>query len=209
MSTKTFMILCVVSGLGLGGGAWALFGRPAEAQPGADVPQQFSVENIKKSMDEPEQMVKTFNSMRNDELTEEQRQAARKNMGLAFREMLNESVDEYFNADVADRNDVLDAHLDEWIAKRENWKNAWEKQKKEDGNEESESERREDWRKKMASRSTQERKEWSESQNPDQMARVMTYFTAMRMRASARGIDMGWGRGGGGRGGKGGGRRGP
>ena len=51
-------------------------------------------------------------------------------------------------------------------------------------------------------RSKQERKVFTESRNPDDMARTMPYFQAMRSRMSERGMQMP------GRGGHGGARRG-
>ena len=51
----------------------------------------------------------------------------------------------------------------------------------------------------------QERKTRAESRNPDQAAQHMAYFSALRARATARGIQMpfGGGPGGGGGGGRG------
>jgi hypothetical protein len=149
-----------------------------------------------------------------EDLSDEQRQQARRNMREVFRSMMGERVGEYLDAPPDDKVAVLDRHIDEWTKRMDDWRKQRERRRAEreqqgqDGDSAEEQQRREHWRRGMGS--TEQRKARSESRSPDETARRMVYFSAMRQRMQERGIEspMGRGRGGGGQG-RGGSRGGP
>ncbi|MCP4249918.1 MAG: hypothetical protein GY778_22980 [bacterium] len=190
-----------------------------EDDPASTLPAELSVENLKAQMkDDPSKLRET---MHRDDLTEEQRRELHDNMRQVWRSGMDERVDAYYAAATQeDRDKLLDEQIDEFQDRSKEWaKRRAEREKRrkereaagEKEGDEKESDRR-DWRRE---RTREERKTDSESRNPDQMARRMGYFTALRKRMQERGIEGGWGGhgghggpgrrgGGGGRGGRGG-----
>ncbi len=145
-----------------------------------------------------------FDRMRSDDLTDEQRQNLRENMGRLMREDMERKVDEYNSAPEGEKEAILDRHIDEMVAFREKFREYREKHKDDPEMEKQREERRKNWK----PPTKQQRKERMENSNPDKRARGMRYFGKMMARASERGIKMGFGPGGGRRGGPGGGHRG-
>jgi hypothetical protein len=200
-SNKSYFIiggLCVAAVAG--GSSLAVLTRSSKAE---GVPKELTVDALRTQAKDatPGQVFdKMRETMERDDLTEEQRQKARDNMRQVGREMMEQRVDEYFSAATQEeKNAILDRQLDEFMAMREEWEKRRAEREK-NGEREGEQERQ-NW---MAQQSQEERKARSESRSPDQMARMMAYFTAMQVRAGERGIKMP-GRGGGGFGGFGGG----
>lgn len=204
-SAKSYLLLgglCVAAVAGGSSVAMLTRGNKADA-----VPSDLTVESMRAQAKEatPGQMFdKMRETMQRDDLTEEQRQKVRDNMRQVGREMMEERVEEYFAAATQeDKNAVLDRQIDEFMKMREEWEKRRAEREK-SGEREGEQERP-NW---MAQQSQEDRKARSESRSPDQMARMMAYFTAMQVRAAERGIKMP-GRGGGFGGGPGRGGRGP
>ena len=122
--------------------------------------------------------------MRSGDLTDEERQQLRRvrhEVGMA---RMNERVDEYFNAPEEEREKILDRHIDEFAALREQWRAERERREKE-GQDDRERVRRERPR-----RDRQNEKERMESSDPDRQKRMMSYWGKMRARMQARGIEM-------------------
>lgn len=192
----------VLVGLGIlavGAGVWG-FAVGGDGEPTSLLPAELSVESLQAQNMDPGKLRET---LQREELSEEQRRELRKNMREVWRSVMDERLAEYFAAADADRQAVLDRHIDEFQERRKQWEQRRKEREEDEGDAEK---RREDFRNQMASMSQQERKERSESRNPDQTAQRMAYFSALRDRMSARGIEMGGGgwRGGRGRGGGGG-----
>jgi len=185
--------------LGLGLCAWGFYGHSAEAD--SDLPKALTVDGIRAGMGDLGRSRESFRAMmRGDKLNEDQRRRAARNMRTVWRDEMKTRVDAYFNADEDEQQAILDAQIDEFQARMNEWRKRREEQKKDaqkDGNDD-----RGGFRGMFGQRSKQERKEFTESRNPDDMARTMAYFQAMRSRMSERGMQMP------GRGGPGGARRG-
>lgn len=134
-----------------------------------------------------------------EDLTEEERELLGNNMRTIWMEHMNEMADEYFAASDEDKVAILDRRIDEFTEfgnrMREYRESRQEEEEEED--EEERERRREEMRRRWRSPSKEERKERMVETNPDQQAKMFYMFTKMRERAQERGIDMGWGRGGG------------
>lgn len=189
----------------LGAGTWIVVARNgATADAGVPVPAEFSKDALQAKMAEgPGGFGAMREAMERPDLTEEQRRQIADNARSVFRERMDATVSEYFNAQTEDdKNAVLDRQIDQFQNRpqpTDEQRKEWEK-------------RREERRAEGGVRpepTQQERKERSESRNPDQTARQMAFFSAMRERATQRGITLPQGPGGsgGGRGGFGGPRR--
>lgn len=145
-----------------------------------------------------------------ENLPEEERRAAREQMREAMQARMDTRLDEFFSASEADKQAVLDRHLDEIqkeLAEFEKRRAEWEKRRQEreaaaasDPNRDPNVAPERRWqRPNMAAMSPEERKQRSESRDPDRMGRMMSYFAALRARATERGIQMPqWGPPGGG-----------
>lgn len=188
--------------LALSAGAWGLLrGSGNEASA---LPDKYSVDHLKSLKDPREARELVRGAMQNDSLTDEQRKELRMNMRAAFEARMRERVDAYFAASDEDKTKVLDEQIDEFVEQMKKWEEARkeeEKNEKKDGDKDQSS-----FRNFFASASKQDRKEMSESRNPDDMARGMTYFSAMQSRMKERGIQPPRGPGGPGGGGRGPGR---
>ncbi len=176
-----------------------LFSLQGEAKSESDLPEEFSVERLKARAGDGQQGPAAFRDLlRRDDLTDAQRRQALRNMRELRRGRMVERVNEYFDAAEEDKNVVLDDHIAEFqrrMAERAERRNDEEKPSEED---------RESMRNLFRSQNQAERKADSESRNPDESARSMVYFSAMRTRMNERGIQV-RGRGGGGGRGRGGG----
>jgi len=187
----------------LGGSAWAVFRGPRPKAGGVAIPPELSVDSLKARVEEPEKLRETIrDTMRRDDLTDEQRRQIAENMRTVWQEEMQKRVDEYFAASEEEKNAVLDRQLDEWRERMKEWEQRRKEEEKKDGEKE-----RADQRQRFAGmfgqQSREQRKERSETRDPDRAARQMAYFMAMRNRAAERGINMPMGPGGGFRGGPG------
>lgn len=219
LSTPGVIVIVTVSVLALGGGVWGITGWVGgEDDNPSNLPEELTAASLAKQAEEdPGKLVETMmNTRRRDDLTEEQRRQARRNVRTLWQSQMDERVDEYFAASDEEKNAVLDRQIAETMERMESMRKIWEQRRKEREQErkesgqddESEQDRRRRW---GGSQTRDERKARSEDRDPDSSARRMAYFQAMRKRAEEQGIQM-FGRGGpggrgaGGRGGRGGGR---
>jgi hypothetical protein len=140
------------------------------------------------------------------DLTEEQRHKLFESMRETREAEIDAEVEEYYAAAPEDKERILDRQIDKM---QDEWK-----QRQAEHEKEAETHRdaqRDDGpttrphRGGFGNTTPQERKMRSETRNPDQMARRMAYFSALRARMGARGIQGPWGGGGHGPGGFGGG----
>lgn len=194
----------VVAGVAIGYVAW-----PRGAANASALPPELSVEALKAQSSEPGKMMDTMrDAMRRDDLTDEQRRELGRNMREVWQTTMTARMDEYYSASEEEKNDVLDRHIDEF----ERFRAEMEKRRAEREKSGEDERDRERGRATFGAQSQEERKARSESRNPDQMARMMGYFSAMRTRMTERGIKPPDGPGfgfGGGRGRGGAGRGGP
>ncbi|MCH7702595.1 MAG: hypothetical protein IID37_13000 [Planctomycetes bacterium] len=215
-SSRTWA-LAGIAVLTLGGTVWGLL-RFADDDE-TNLPAELTVENLKAQVKEdPGKAMETIRqASRREDLTDEQRRKLFGNMREVWQAQMAERVDEYFAAADDEKEALLDRHIDEFQERMKEWSQQREKREQErkeaetkaDSNDADKDEKEsgaERMHRRFGSRTQQERKEHSESRDPDSSARMMAYFTAMRARATARGISMWGGRGGsGGSGGHGGG----
>ena len=95
---RTWIItsLCAVA---VGGSAWAVFRGPSAKAGGVAIPRELSVESLKAKAQEPDQLRETIrDTMRRDDLTDEQRRQIGENMRAVWEGEMQERVDEYFAA---------------------------------------------------------------------------------------------------------------
>jgi hypothetical protein len=193
--TKALWVMTAAALAVSGAGVWAITARAAKAKAATALPKELSTESLRAQANQPGAMMDTMRAtMQREDLTEDQKREAARNMRELFRETMLKNVNEYFAAaDDEEKNNVLDRHIDQFqgfMKEMEKRREEFEKNRK-PGEEEN-------WRRVMGPRTQQERKAMSESRNPDEMARAMAYFGAMQKRMSERGIKMpqwGWGRG--------------
>ncbi|HKQ48424.1 MAG TPA: hypothetical protein VJZ71_10175 [Phycisphaerae bacterium] len=203
-NNSKFLLISGVLVVALGAGAWGLTAVLSEPPPSET--QLLLAE----AREDPNKLIE---KMRDESLTEEQREKLRQNMREVFESRMDEAVNEYYAAKPEDREAIINRHIDEM----EKWRKAREDREREEqekarssgkSDEEIEKERekeREERRKNRENRSREERKSDSETRSPDSRARRMAYRDAMRKQMQARGIEPPrWGPGGGG-GGPGGG----
>lgn len=201
----------VGGGLVVGAAVWGVTRSGREDADGVPVPATYSVDALKaRRLDAGASFRDLRQVMGDDELTDDQKRQVGKNLRQVRQASVRERMDEYYNADATEQTAILDRHIDamqEWLKGVEQRREEREKS----GDDEMSDEERRLLRTMLRPQSKQERKDRSESRSPDDTARVMVYFTAIRTRAQERGIQMSRGPGGGGRGGPGGGggRRGP
>lgn len=171
----------------IGGTVWA-FTR-GEARAGVIIPKELSVEALKaQAADNPGTLRATVReTMRRDDLTDEQRRQVGENMRKVWEETMHKRVDEYYAAaSEEEKNEVLDRQIDEFEERRKEWEARRKEEEKKDGkNDEA---RGGPGRGPFAPQNREERKDRAESRNPDQTARQMAYFSAMRQRMSQRGL---------------------
>jgi len=177
----------------------AAWGVTAHFRPAPDplgLPPELSSERLKAESADPQKLRETMHAtMERTDLTDAQREEVRRRMREVWEAHLDQRMQEYFAAAVAEKQAILDRQIDEMqneMKEREARRAEMERehaQRERDPNHP----RRPD----VASMSPQERKTRSESRNPDAMARRMAYFQALRARATERGIQMPFGPGGG------------
>ncbi len=136
---------------------------------------------------------RVFDRLRSDDLSEEQRESMRSNLGAMIQEDMQKKMDEYSSAPEEEKEAIMDRHIDEMVAFRDKMR-AYRDEHKDDPGFEKE---REERRNRRRSPTKQQRKERMEKRNPDRTAQMMRYWPKMMVRASERGIKMGFGRGGG------------
>jgi pyruvate/2-oxoglutarate dehydrogenase complex dihydrolipoamide acyltransferase (E2) component len=177
-------------------------GRGEEDKPESLLPEELSADSLKaQAAEDPSKLGEVLERHNPEEMTDEQRRELRRNTREAFRSVMNSRMEEYFAAAEEERQAILDRHIDEFRKRMAEWR------KRREGREDREERDRSRFRDMFRSRTREERKADSENRNPDEMARGMAYFMAIRQRMSERGIEMSWGPGGGhGRGGRGGSR---
>lgn len=185
--SPTAWIIAASSLVVVSGGVWA-FTR-GEANAGVAVPKELSVVALKaQAKEDPGKMRDTMReTMQREDLTEEQRKQVGENMRKVWESFMQERVDEYYAAKTDDeRNAVLDKQIDEFEQRRKEWEDRRKEQEKKDAKKADPNAPRPG---PFGPQSREERKERAESRNPDQMARQMAYFSAMRQRMSERGIS--------------------
>lgn len=164
-----------------GGAAWTIWKVPAKEEQDVPVPVAFDEESIRQKFNKPEEITKLYSSAQYEALTDEQRRQVDRNKARAYSQMVQDRVDEYFEAGDADREAILDRHLDEFTGQMDRHKKTGEAEEQ-------------PWpqTRKLPKNtlSRQERKAKSELANPDRMARLMAYKMAIIKRAQARGIDL-------------------
>jgi hypothetical protein len=139
----------------------------------------------------PADPAKLMQEMHRSDLTEEQRHALAQNMRDSMEARIDSQVEEYYSAPPEEKERILDRHIDKMQ----------EEMKQREAEHEREAETHRDDgpttrpHRGFGSMSPQERKKMSETRNPDQMARRMAYFAAMRTRMTQRGIQGGHFRG--------------
>jgi hypothetical protein len=171
------------------------------------MPEELTVEALEQQWDDPARLMRhVHKAIRQNNLTGLQQQQLQANMLYVWEQRTNQRVDEYLAASEAEREAILDRHLDAMQQRRAEADRQRAAFRQEVGMAGSPSEQaggdRGVW---PASPSTsgaaegdppargstrQERKECSESSDPDWTARWMAYFTALRKRADARGLDF-------------------
>jgi len=192
----------------VGGSVWGL--SRGNSKPQVAIPKELSVESLKAQAEaEPARMMTTVReTMRRDDLTDEQRRQIAENMRKVWEDTMRKRVDDYYAANSEeDKKAILDRQIDEFEERRKEL----EERRKEDaknGESRDRADRGQPFRGMFGQQTKEERKERSESRDPDRMARQTAYFSAMRERMSERGIKAPFGPGGGfgGPGGPGGGR---
>lgn len=142
-----------------------------------------------------------WEQMRRTDLTDAERDALREQMRAAWEARIDKRLNEYYTASSqADKDAILDRHIEEMDQDRQDWERRRAEREKEGATTQPTAGQqgpRRPGRPNFAAMSTQERKARSESRNPDQRARMMAYFSALRARAAERGIQLPMGPGGG------------
>ena len=177
--------LCVVAVAG--GSGLAMWTKSSKES--ARLPNELSVEALRaQAKEEPGPMFeKMRDTIRRDDLSEEQRRQVGRNMREVGRQMMQERVTEYFSAPTVDeKKAILDKQIDEFMTMRAEWEKRREEREKKGEGEDEQPEPPPGF----AAPSQEERKARSESRSADEMAQVMAYFSAVEHRATERGIKM-------------------
>ncbi|MCH8967001.1 MAG: hypothetical protein IID43_04940 [Planctomycetes bacterium] len=110
--------------LAIAGGVWGYSAWSGDASSAANaVPPELTVEALKTQMDDPGKLMQTVRqTMRRDDLTDEQRSEVRRNMREVWQSTMDERVDKYFAAATEkDKNVVLDRQIDEFQERMKGW----------------------------------------------------------------------------------------
>jgi len=203
----------------LGGGVvvavaavWGISAGGKAEEEGVQIPEEFTVDALKARTEEGPRFAEFRETLEREDLNDDQKRQIVRNMGEVRRSQFQARVDEYFNAPPEEQTAILDRHIDEMQKMFQQFgrEGGQPGNRRDRGAEEGPSQAdRENMRRLMEPQSQQERKARSESRNPDEVARTVAYFGAMRSRASERGIQMPRGPRGGGPGGGRGGLHGP
>ena len=201
--TPQSWIITVLCAAAVGGSAWAVFRGPSAKTKGVAIPHELSVESLKAKTQEPDKLRETIrDTMRRDDLTDEQRRQIAENMRAVWEAEMQKRVDEYYAASEEEKTAVLDRQLDEFRERMKEWEKRREEEQKKDG-EKDRAQQDQRFAGMFGQQSREERKQRSETRDPDRTGRQMAYFAAMRQRATERGIKMPFGPGAGPRGGAG------
>ena len=205
-NSRTLLIACL-SVVILGAGAWGI--TRAFSKPKPSETEQL----IAKSKEDPGKLMDEMRQkMRDEKLSDEERQKLAMNMRGVWESRMDQAVNEYYGAKPEDREAILNRQIDEMEKfrkmrderEREEQEKAKAEGKSEEERQKEHEKERERWRKMMGERSREQQKTDSETRNPNKMAQRMAYFSAMHKQMEARGIKPPQfgpgGRGGGGRG---------
>lgn len=200
MSTPQTIVAVAV--LVIGGSVWALVGRSESANAKPKLPEELSVDALKKQMTEGQGRI--GETMRNvfgrDDLTDEQRRQARRNMRRVWTDITDERIEAYNTAPEDQKQAVLDEQIDDFVERMERMREerARRQEEREKSGEEpaTDEQRRERFRRYAGNQTRTQRKSRSESRSPDDSARRMAYRQTVRKRMQERGIETPRGRGG-------------
>jgi len=200
-------VWCILGGVTIvaGATAWGISAASRAEVQAVEVPPECTVEAIKSRSEQEPRFREFRETMQREDLTDEQKRQIMRNEREVWHSRMQARVDEYFNAPPEKQTAILDRQIDEMQEMFQRFRQEREARGNREGRggEEGPSrEERESMRRLMGPQTQQERKARSESRNPDEMARTMAYFGAVRKRAAERGIQLP--RGPGGRGGPGG-----
>jgi len=212
LSPRVIAVAVAALGTVSAGAWWLTSGESAEPEETVQLPPELTKDSLRtQAMNDPSKLMKAMSSVDRDDLTQEQRQAARRNMRQIVTERLDKNIDEYFAASEAQKQAILDKQIDEFMEWRKKMREAFEArraqreaERKQRGDEQPSEDQQQQRRRRFLG-DQGERKARAESRSADKMARRMAYFAAARARMAERGIDGGFGRGGRRRGGNGGG----
>jgi hypothetical protein len=202
MSTKTFqspkfIIAAGLCLLGAGAGVWGLTRSKSETAPQVQIPNEFTVDALKKA--NPDDAMENFRkAMDRTDLSEEQREKIRENGREVMEQRMQDNADEWFKASKEDRAKIIDRQIDEMQKRFEKMRQEREERDAKMSEEEKEKERQK-WQERMKrgdSMTQAERKSRTESRSPDSSARMMAYRQAVREQMQQKGIQPPWGRGG-------------
>lgn len=187
---KQWLLGGIVAGLAAVA-AVAVVVRAKSGAPESTLPGALQVASLKAQAESnPGVLRETIReNMQRDDLSDEQQRELASNVRSVFRTLLTERVEEWYAAESQEeKTAILDRHIDEFQARRQEWDRRRAEREKAGKDDEEES-GRERMRRAFASPSKQERKARSESRDPDQSARMMTYFAAVRSRMTERGMQ--------------------
>ena len=187
--------------------AWGVTGYYGRTHDPAGLPPELSRENLKAISADTQKMMETMHDMwQRTDLTEEQQREAMRRMRELGEARMDQRIQEYVTASADQKQAIIDRHIEEMQkereqreAQREQMDRQHDPNRPRDPNQARDPNRPR--RPDFASMSPQERKTRSESRDPDKQAQRMAYFSALRARATERGIQMPWGPPGAGRGG--------
>jgi uncharacterized membrane protein len=222
--TASLLVLLVAGGV-----TGAVFWFRGHAPP--TIEQQLSADSLRDMVngDQADKLVALATS---NELTDEQRELLRRNMMEVMEGEMDRRVNEYWAAAEADRQAVLDRHIDEMVERAPRWMDAMRKMREAEREKEKEANANGDGQNGNGERrerrggrggfSKEQQQKRVEGTSAESRMKRMSYFMAAHARATERGVRMpmmhgpggGWGGGGpgrgpGGPGGPGGGGRGP
>lgn len=165
---------------------------PPEPAPAAKKPVDLSLDDMKTlAKEDPIKLMQVAReAVMDEQMTEAQREKLMENMRRVWEDELDRRVGEYQAAAEAEREAVLNRHVDE-IQDFQRRAEAWRKELEEKAGGEKQIEKeRERWRTMFANRSREQRKADSETRDPNRFAQRMAYFAALGRQMSKRGIDM-------------------
>ncbi len=188
---KTPMALGCLGVIVIAGAVVAVNVATGPSETENQLPAELSVAALTEATENRDRRGMFREVMDREDLSDDQRRQAFRNMRDVGRTQREARMNEYFDATTQEeKNAILDAQIDEFSKRREERRQQREQREAEGEND------RERMQQLFQPPSQQERKARSENRNPDQTARNMAYMSAMRSRMSERGISMGGGRGG-------------
>lgn len=198
--------IALIGILVVSGGVWGIVSFSTEPEVKSNLPEELSVASLREQAEKDRGSV--FTTMREtadrEDLNDNQRRQAQRNMRTAMRSMADERVDEYFAADQSEKNAILDRQIDEFAERMKGWEQRRKERQRERearGEENTDESRRNWMRRGRGAQTREQRKSRSEGRDPDKSARRSAYFSAVQKRMQERGIESPWSRGGSRRGG--------